>query len=290
MEEGLILKLAIYEYRLGKEKAEKYVTGLCKQLDIKIGSNNSIIDLSHEINFVMKYGRADVLQSLSDASDPFLNTPVSIGIEGNVPGLRIEMASNYGNHKSLINSPGFIEAPEISFSNEISFYRKEAVIMFNNGDLVNFSRCYRAFLQSSVSLVECFLHRYAFHIKNLTPSTKEYKNTEILDSRKSLNDRLDAWIQTFAMHKSNEFINSRTRSKFIELKNQRNCIVHPSQPTIPYSTKSVVKYLNFAQEGVGGLLADLRRFSGYTENIGFIRQIKTEPEIRILKKSYKHIE
>lgn len=124
-----------------------------------------------------------------------------------------------------------------------------------------------------------------FHIKNLIPSTKEYKNTEVLDSRKSLEDRLDAWIQTFAIHKSKEFVNSRSRSKFIELKNQRNSIVHPSQPTIPYDVKSVIKYLNFVQEGVGGLLSDLRRFSGYSENIGFIRQMKTEPEIRILKKS-----
>lgn len=275
----------MYDYRLGKQKAEKYVIGLCKQLDIKVELNNSIIDLSHEVDFTMKYGKADVLQSLFDANDPFLSSPVSFGVNHNIPGLRVELASNYGNHKSSIDSPGFIEAPEISFSNEITFYRKEAVIMFNNGDIANFSRCYRAFLQSSVSLVECFLHRYVFHLKTLIPSTQEYKNTEVLDSRKSLEDRLEAWIQTYATHKSKEFMNSRSRSKFIELKNQRNCIVHPSQPTIPYSTKCVIKYLNFAQEGVGGLLADLRSFSGYTENIGFIRQIKTEPEIRILKKS-----
>lgn len=122
-----------------------------------------------------------------------------------------------------------------------------------------------------------------FHIRVLITSTKEYVNTEALDSRRPIEDRLDAWMQTFATHKMEDFKNSKTRSKFIELKMQRNSLVHPSQPTIPYEVKNVVKYLNFAQDGVGGLLSDLRRFSGYTENIGFIRQIKTEPEIRILK-------
>lgn len=283
MVESLILKLAIYEYRLGREKAEKYIIGLCKQLNIQTGSNISV-NLQHEIDFAIKHGRADTLQSIFDSSDRFLNSPMSLGMGGNVPGLKVEMTSNYGNHSSSINNYGLIEAPEISFSKEITFYRKEAVIAFNNDDLSNFARCYRAFLQSSVSLVECFIHRYVFHVKTLIPSTKEYVNTDTLDSRKSIEDRLDAWMQTFATHKMEDFKNSKSRSKFIELKRQRNALVHPSQPTISYEVKNVVKYLNFAQEGIGGLLSDLRRYSGYSENIGFIRQIKTEPEIRIMNK------
>jgi hypothetical protein len=272
----------MYEHRLRREKAEKYIFDLCKQLNIQAGPN-SFVNVQHEIDFAIKHGRADVLQSIFDSSDRFLNSPMSIGMGGNVPGLKVEMASNYGNHKSSINNHGLIEAPEISFSKEITFYRKEAVIAFNNDDLSNFARCYRAFLQSSVSLVECFIHRYVCHIRALIASTKEYVNTETLDSRRSIEDRLDAWMQTFATHRMEEFKSSKSRSKFIELKMQRNSLVHPSQPTIPYEVRNVVKYLNFVQDGVGGLLSDLRRFSGYNENIGFIRQVKTEPEIRIIK-------
>jgi hypothetical protein len=77
-----------------------------------------------------------------------------------------------------------------------------------------------------------------------------------------------------------DFKQSASRSKFIELKEQRNQIVHPSSPTIGYSVKSVVKYMNFSQSGVGGLLHDLRQYSGDSTLIGFIQHVRTLPDIR----------
>lgn len=254
-----------------------------KVVKITTGNNVTEIDLEKEFQYIKKNGKALTLQMMLDQNDRFLNTPLSLGITGDDSGIKLKLTSTYGDHTSTIEFPGVIEAPEISFSDDISYFRREAVRTFNEDDLSGFSRSYRGFLQSAVSLVDCFLHRYTFHVKSLIPDTKEYINTEALDSRKSLEERLDAWMTTFAAHKIQEYKSSKQRSKFIELKDQRNRIVHPSNPSVPYEAKEVVKYLNYAQDGIGGLLSELRRYTGYSENIGFIRQVKTQPVISVTK-------
>lgn len=288
------MKLTIPEFHVGREKAEKYVALLCKELNWPVPKGQEFggiitvnndqketkIHLAKEVESVRKTGKADLLQMIFDSSDRFLNTPLSLGLTGDIPGLKVKIESNYGSHSSIVHFPGFIEPPETSFSQDIVFYRKQAVKSFNKEDLPGFARAYRGYLQSCVSLVECFIHRYTFHIKGMIPSMQEF-DTAILDSRSSIDDRLDAWMTTFAIHKMKDFKNSKSRSKFLELKNQRNAIVHPSYPSVPYGVKDVVKFLNYCQDGVGGLLGDLRRYAGYSENIGFIKQIRSQGEVRI---------
>lgn len=295
------MKLSIPQFHVGTDKAEKYILQLCEELKIptpkkrdrrkvfRITSGESVteINFENEIEYVKKNGKANVLQMMLDANDRFLNTPLSLGILGDGCGIKMNLRSEYGGHTSSIQFPGVIEAPEVSFADDISYFRHEAVRTFNNNDLSGFSRSYRGFLQSGISLIDCFLHRYTFHVKNIIPSTEDYINTAIMDSRKPIEDRLDSWMVTFAAHKIDEYKNSKHRSKFIELKRQRNSIVHASNPSVPYGAKEVVKYLNYAQDGIGGFLAELRRYSGYSENIGFIRQIKTQPVINIRKSKNK---
>lgn len=291
------MKLSIPEFHLGTEKAEKYICQLLKDLKLSVPpksdrqktikvilrNQETDIDLRLEVEHVKKTGKAHILQMILDQNDHFLNTPLSLGMMGDDCGIKINLSSTYGSHKSAIEFPGVIEAPEISFADDLSYFRREAVLAFNHKDLSGFSRSYRGYLQSSVSLVECFLHRYTFHVKQLIPSTNEYANTEILDSRRSIEERLEAWMTIFATQNLQEYLGSKQQSKFIELKSQRNRIVHPSAPSVPYSMKDVVKYLNYVQDGIGGLLADLRRYSGYSENIGFIHQVKTLPLITVIK-------
>ena len=296
--EGATLKLQISEYHVGRSAAEKYVFQLCKKLNYKLPAQNAHlavititnpdkttkICISKEIEFVRRNGKANTLQFIHDANDRFLNTPVSIGLMGDVAGIKAQIKSTYGEHSTTIQFPGVIEAPEVSFADDISFFRKEAVRCFNDEDLSGFSRSFRGFLQSGISLVECFMHRYNFHVKTMIPSTEEYANTAVLDSRKSFDERIDAWMVTFACHKMTELKNSKEYSKFKELKKQRNNIVHPSNPSVPYGAREVIRYLNYARDGVGGLLSELRKYTGHTENIGFIRQVKTQPSITIAKK------
>lgn len=289
------MKLHLPDIQVGREKATKYVSGLMEDLNLpimrgkdmsrefKVDFNGKALAINpeSEIASVMEKGKANILQFIFDSKDTFLNTPLTMGVICDVPGLKINMASNYGTHSSSCDAPGLIESPEVSFSEDIVFHRKSFVASFNSKNLIELARHYRGYLASSISLVDCFLFRYVFHIKNLIPSTADYENTKLLDSRMSIEERLDAWMTTFACHKKEEFLNSKERSKFIEIKNQRNLIVHPTHPTISYSVKDMVKYLNCAKDGVGGLLTILRQFSGYSENIGFIRRVYTMQPIYI---------
>jgi len=291
------LKLSIPEYQVGKKKAEKYVLALCKKLNIQMSSRKGLMctivitdgDSKTKINFpeeiatVRKTGKGLTLQNMLDSKDKFLNTPVSMAILGSVPGVSFDMSSNYGSHTTKVGFPGCIEAPEISFTEDIDFYRKEAVRSFNEDDYQQFARAYRGCLQSCISLMDCFINRYTFHIKEMIPSTKEYENTSVLDSKKSIEDRLDAWITTFAAHKSNEYKASKNRHMFFELKKERNKIVHAAHPSVGYGVKDIVKHLNNVPAGVGGFLSELRSYTGFTENIGFIRQLKTLAKIQVIK-------
>ncbi|NOV28493.1 hypothetical protein [Methylomonas sp. ZR1] len=290
------MKLNIPEFQVGKDKAEKYILNLCKDLgcsisdrkdltkikEIDFGGRHYKINLPKEVDIVRKSGKADVLQRLFDSKDPFLNMFPGMSVATTAPGLKINITSSYGSHSVSVNAPGFIEAPEISFSDDISFYRKEAVVMFNQDDIPGFARAYRAYLLSCISLLDCVIHRYAFHIKALIPSTHDYANTKVLDSICSFDEKLEAWMTTFAAHKIDEYKKSKYWSKFIELKTKRNEIVHSVNPHIGYDIKDSVKYLNYVQDGVGGFLAELRKYAGQSENIGFIRQVKTQAEITII--------
>ncbi len=258
------------------------------KLTLSIGNKDVLVNFPEEIEHTQRNGRAKTLQVICDAKDRYLNSPPSIGIINGVVGIRVNLKTQYGQHTTNVEFPGCIVSPEISFADDISYYRHETVKAFNCGDLSGFSRAYRGYLQSSISLVDCFLHRYTFHLKTMIPSTSKYNNTATLDSRSPIEDRLDAWMVTFATDSGDKFKNSKHRSKFIELKDQRNAMAHPTLPTIGYDAKEVVRYLNYAQEGVGGLLAELRKYSRETEYIGFIQQVKNQAKVSIIKTDKLH--
>ncbi|MCP3660182.1 MAG: hypothetical protein GY830_07725 [Bacteroidetes bacterium] len=292
------MKLKVTDIQVGKSKAEQYVLSLCKslkypvthrkELNKTIEINNGIkvikINLEKEVEFVRHNGKANMLQFMFDTNDIFLNTPLNIGIKNDgVEGIKVKIESNFGDHSSSIKGEGYIESPETSLVDDILYYREEVIKAYNESDFKKFSRGYRSYLQSCISLVDWFLYRYTFFVKNKIPlSEKAYGNIAILDSRRSIEDRLEAWMTTFAVNNKEEFKQSKYRAKFFDLKGQRNKIVHPESPTIEYEVRNIVKYLNYVQDGIGGLFAELRRYTGYSENIGFIRQIQSQGKIEII--------
>ncbi|MDD9180678.1 MULTISPECIES: hypothetical protein [Aliivibrio] len=294
------MKVELCEIRVGKDKAEKYVLQIWKELDlpkvqrkflyneVKIsqGKDDALhIDLKKEIDSVRKNGKANILQQMLDQKDRFLSTPVSISIMGDESGIKFNLQSQYADYSKNVSFPGGIEAPEVSFANDITHYRKEAYNAILSDDFGNLTRAYRSYLQCAVSLVDCFLHKYTFHLNGLVAEPSEYSNIATLNSQAPLEDRLEAWVTTFAAHKMTEFKSSKYRSKFIELKAKRNEMVHPTQPMYCYNVKEMVKFLNYAPEAIGGLLGQLRGFAQTTDKIGFIQQMKTEPPINLKKRA-----
>ncbi|EII3117714.1 hypothetical protein HJ076_11370 [Vibrio parahaemolyticus] len=290
----------LHEIRVGKDKAEKYILQIWRDLnlpkipkkhlykEVKVSQQEAApftIDLKSEIEFVRKNGKAKTLQQMLDQNDRFLSSPISIAIMGDDTGMKFDLGSQYANYSESVKFPGGIESPEVSFTDDITHYRKEAYKAILANDFSGLARAYRSYLQCAVSLVDCFLHKYTFHVNELVSNPSEYTNIATLNSQAPLEDRLDAWVTTFAAHKQKEFKSSKFRSKFIELKGNRNGIVHPTYPMYSYSVKEMVKFLNYAPDAIGGLLAQLRSFAETTENIGFIQQMKSEPLIQLRKRA-----
>lgn len=151
-------------------------------------------------------------------------------------------------------------------------------------DMPGFSRSFRGFLHSCVALVDCFLFRYTFHLKEMIEDTSEYTNTMTLDSKARVEDRLEAWMQTFAANELEHFPNWKERSQFMELKAKRNEFTHPTVPSVALKPAEVVRHLNFGATGVGSMLAKMREASGVSDKIGFIFQVHHLPKVSIPKK------
>ena len=288
------MKLVIPKIQVGKSKAEDYVLYLAKELKFPVKKNDlkkkypynlnekpKIIDFPHEIKSVMETGAADTLQFMYDQGDSYLKTPISIGIHCDVPGIKSSASSTLGSHKNAFSHSGFIEAPEVALSSDIVHYRNATVLAINNNEFETVTRAYRSYLHSCISLVDCFLYRYVFHLKEGNFTSEQYS---MLASTAPIMKRLEAWVMIYSKDYYEQYLKSNERSKFNELRIERNSIVHPSKPTISYQFNLVVKHLNLAKDGIGGLLALLRAYAKQKDNIGFIRRIHYMKNVTVRKK------
>lgn len=293
------MKLNRSGFFVGKDKATKHILYLAKSLNIDVPkykdfskdiilSNESKsfrVNFSEEVNQIIKTGRSNMLQTWFDANDRFLQPALELSMEGDVSGLEVKMTSSLGTHTAHVSSSGVLEAPELALGRDICYYHQQTCALYNDGDMNGFARSFRGFLHSCVALVDCFLFRYTFHLKEMKIDTSEYMNTVTLDSKARIEDRLDAWIQTFAATELGQFPNWKERSQFMELKAKRNEFTHPTVPSVSFEPKEVTRYLNYGASGVGGMLAKMRKASGASDRIGFIYQIHHLPKVTVPKKS-----
>lgn len=291
------MKINRNKYFVGKDKATKHVLFLAKSLNItppgfkdfskdlilKTDAKNFRVNFSKEVQDVIKTGRSSMLQTWFDANDRFLQPALEMSIEESVPGIGITMSSSLAGYTATASSGSVLESPELALARDICYYHERTCELYNDGDMSGFSRSFRGFLHSSVALVDCFLFRYTFHLKEMIEDTSEYANTMTLDSKTRVEDRLEAWMQTFAASELGSFPNWKERSQFMELKAKRNEFTHPTVPSVALNPVEVVRYLNFGATGVGGMLAKMRKASATSDKIGFIYQIHHLPNVSLQK-------
>ncbi len=291
------MKLIRPKIYVGKEKATKHVIHLAKALKImvpkpkKFGEDIILktekkdfrINFKEEIEHTQKFGKANMLQTWFDSEDRFLQPAIEMSVFGTVSGLEFKLTSTVGSHTANVSTNGILEAPELALARDICHFHIETCEQYNSGDITGFSRSFRGFLHSCVSLVDCFLFRYAFHIRDLIPDPTQYINTLTLDSRSGVMERLEAWILTFATNEIESFKDWSERSQFVELKRKRNEFTHPAVPTVTFEPVDVAKYLNYGASGVGKLLGKMRRSSSVTDKIGFIHQVSHLPKVTVKK-------
>ena len=294
------MKLNRVNYFVSKERAIKHIEYLAKSLKIDVPKykdfsqdvilettkKNFRLNFAEEVDTVIKTGKGNMLQTWFDANDRFLQPALEMHMDKQdkkISGLGFKLRSSLGSHIAEVSSDGIIEAPELSLARDICYYHEQTCTLFNDGDITGFSRSFRGFLHSCVALVDCFLFRYTFHIKDMIGETSQYVNTLKLDSRIRMEERLEAWLQTFAPSALEHFEGWKERIHFMELKRKRNEITHPTVPTVIFEPGKVAQFLNYGASGVGGMLAKMRRESSTTDRIGFIHQITHLPKVSKLK-------
>lgn len=242
---------------------------------------NYEININDEIDFVRTNGVADRLQLLYDCSDPTLNSMFNIGFEGD--GItKMSFNAKFGSCEKTLISNGLIESPEQSFSRDICHFRVEFIKSCSEKDQMGYTRAYRSTLLSAVSLVECFLQRYIFLVRDGIIKITDHESFEIFTKPGRISDRIDLWMKIFTSRDTTELHASKEYLAFMEIKNRRNEIVHSKEPMIVYQVKDMIRIMNRVMTGIGGLLIILRTFEGKPEYIGFFRKIYNQRRIKIV--------
>lgn len=289
-------QLVIADFHRSAANARLYVERLAKHLSISVpsrayygadvqlqyGPKVLLVNFAGSVEEARRDGVPRLLQQLFDAGDSFLAPALEIGI-GPVPaGMKIDVTSSVGNFSKSVPAPGWFESPELSLTRDILTFRRLVCEHSSPDDFNDATRYYRAYLQACISLVDCFLFRYAGSIKDRIDDLEKYANTEILGSTSGIERRMEAWVMTFATTHISDYKGTAEWSQFQELRRERNRLVHPAEPAVAYQPKNLARYLNFCRRGIGGLLANLRNYSAADERVGFIQQVTTAPQVRQL--------
>ncbi len=272
-----------YVYALVEDIYKQKISGNLPPI-LKIPNNNGVweIDIEKEIRNVCENGQADVLQYIYDSDDQFLSPILEIGQDGEGITKSFSMESRFGSCVKTLKTNGMIGAPEKSLADDICYFREMFVDACNSQNYKMYSRAYRAYLLSSISLIECFLQRYIFHIREQNVIIKDEKVYNELKSTKPIDERIKAWLYLFTDKTELDLINTKEWSQFMEIKKQRNHFVHPTDPMICYEIRYMIPILNNAIYGIGGLLILLRKSEKKKEYIGFIRKIYNQSKIEIV--------
>ncbi len=284
----------IAEYHRSASSAKLYAERLATDLgisppvradyasDVRVRCGEEIlaINFARSIEETRREGIPKLLQHLFDARDTFLAPALEIGVGPLPPGLSMQVTSSVGSFARSIPAPGWFEAPELSLTRDILSFRRLACQHSDPDSFGDAARFYRSYLQSCVSLVDCFLFRYTSFVRDKIGDLEKYANTQELGSPIGIERRIEAWMITFATDHLGDYKGTGEWSQFQELRRERNRIVHPVDPAVSYQPKQMARHLNFCRRGIGELLANLRRYSAADDRVGFIQQLVTAPEMR----------
>ena len=138
---------------------------------------------------------------------------------GRLPkGINAKITSSLGISSQSENAPGVTESPEVSLASDILYFRNKTCEYSSIGTIEACSRYFRSYLLSCVSLVDCFLSRYANYIKDKIDDIEEYTNTATLASTSGIEKRIYAWFVTFAYHEIANYNKTKEWSYFQKIR------------------------------------------------------------------------
>ena len=237
-------------------------------ITVPVGEGRTqVLKLREILEETRKFGYPRSVYEVTDRSDGFFGGRFLMATDSTAINLTIRV----GNFQRELSGPCRSAPLENELTDDILHFREGACETSVSPNFYDCTRHYRSFLQSSVSLVDCFLNRYIELHSLQSPSIKlSFAN------RGPLEDRLDSWANEFAPSKLAAFKESAERARFTLLRKARNNFVHAAEPYVGVSIKDLPQYLNAVRGGVGGLLLKMRELAGQP-TLGFIEKLRAAP-------------
>jgi hypothetical protein len=113
-----------------------------------------IRDLVEEIK---KIGYPSSLYQVTDRYDPFFGPPFLMATDSSVMSIRVQ----FGNFTTDLPGPCRSSPLENDLTDDILYFRNAVCETSASNNFYDCCRNYRSYLQSAVSLIDCFLNRYA---------------------------------------------------------------------------------------------------------------------------------
>ncbi|MGH9199409.1 MAG: hypothetical protein ACRD1T_27225, partial [Acidimicrobiia bacterium] len=188
------------------------------------------------------------LQSLLEAADPFFPWLPDMATTSKAIALKLDAVGV----TSSVQGPGRVALVEDELGEDVLFHRHAVVEESGQPDLRASVRAFRAYIQSSLSVVEAFLNRHARVLRAHGRPEDAFRLEQI-----SLDTRFEAWEELFARGKPIDRAGAEW-SQFSEIRRERNRVVHALEPLVGYSLTDMSRLLNYVRRGVGGLLSTMR--------------------------------
>lgn len=279
--------LTIGKYHLSKEKAEQAVEAALKLYGIRKPPNNSWAEMDiiitengqpEQFKFYQLVKKArlsgialEVLQKQIDNDDRFFGGSFSLA----TPNHQLEIAVNFAGNEKKLTGPCRIAPVEQELAEDILFYKQQVCEYSNSNDFSLSCRYYRAYIFSSISLIEAFINRHIQIFRSQGLASLEFQE---LEKTFKLENKIDLWLKVVSNKSLSEINGTKEWNDFKLLQKERNMLTHAVEPFYGHQIKEIADYLNFSRTGVGGLLSLLRR-SQTLKNLGFIERLRTAPKI-----------
>jgi hypothetical protein len=223
---------------------------------------------------VQKDGFSRQLYALIDRQDPFFGGTFLMATNSSA----FKMQVTYGNYHRDLHGPCRFSPLENELTDDILHFRAAACSTSASNDYYDCTRNYRSFLQSCISLIDCFINRYAqLHVARGGAALPQ-----ALTKPGPFEARFDAWIQTFANRPTTTIKQSAEWSQYIMLRQERNRAVHAVEPYLGIQIQDLPRHLNHVRRGIGGLLLRMRELTSQA-SLGFIERLRAAPLVEFHK-------
>ena len=243
-----------------------------KRYTFTFGSENIELSYFDLIQEMRKYGVVYSIQNYLDRSDEIFGQ--TFGLE--TPNFQFPVTTHFAGFSKILQSPSRTIPIEKELVSDIIFYREETCYESDDKDFEMCTRNYRAYLFTSISLIDAFINKHILIYNHQGLNTTDFNSLK--ESRNS-DERIELLVKIISNDDNVQRLKeSEAWNDYKKLKNLRNNIVHSLEPFFGHSIPEFAEHLNLIRTGVGELLKMILGFQNKF-TLGFIEELRNAPEV-----------